>query len=477
MRHTKRLASLLLALAMVFALATTAFAAQEGPKDGGSITIDNAVVGQTYRVYQILYLESYDKKSGAYSYKANSAWEDWLETQTQYVSIDTQGYVTWVSGADAAAFAKAARAYAKANNIPSDSADVTATSKEVKFESLKLGYYLVDSTLGTLCSLNTTKPDVTIQEKNAEPTNVKTVEEDSNQNYGSVNDADIGQTVNFKSAITLPKGSENIVFHDKMSGGLTLNAGSIKVYDQEMNTELDAGNYTVDSSDLTDDCTFEISFDQTYLNGLTADSTTVYVKYTATVNENAVVGDDGNTNVSKVSYGDENNIKTTPDSTTTTYTWSFDVLKYANGNESKVLAGAQFVLLNSNKDKAAEIVNGKLTEWKNGSTSGTTLTTDSDGKITIAGLDAGTYYLRETAAPDGYNKLAGDVEVNITPTKTNAGTSMTLSPVTAKVENKSGSLLPSSGGMGTTIFYMLGGILVIGAAVLLITKKRMSVKK
>ena len=490
MKHMKKLASLLLALVMVFAMGTTAFAAQEGELTGGSITIDNAVKDQTYSIYQILYLESYDATSGAYAYKANSAWETWLKTQTSYVSIDAQGYVTWVATGDSATaeFAKLAQAYAKQQGMTSDPAAVTAASTTVSFTGLKLGYYLVDSTLGTLCSLDTTNPSVTIKEKNAEVTNVKEVEEDSTGDYGSVNDADIGQTVNFKSTITLPKGSENVVFHDEMSQGLSLNANSIKVYtDANMTTELTAGNYTVTTTGLSDGCTFEVSFDKTYLDGLTADTTTVYVKYSATVNDQAVVGNTGNPNKSKVSYGETGHTKTTPDSTTTTYTWSFDVLKYANGDKNKVLKDAQFVLLSKDKTKVATIVNGKLTGWVNVPAAGsdgniswpahTTLTTDTNGKITIAGLDADTYYLHETAAPAGYNKLANDVEVKIEPTTASDGKSMTLTPVTAEVENKSGTELPSTGGMGTTIFYVVGSILLIGAAILLITKKRMSAEK
>lgn len=493
MKHMKKLASLLLALVMVFAMGTTAFAAQEGEKDGGSITIDNAVVGQTYSVYQILYLESYDAATNAYSYKANSAWETWLKTQTSYVSIDAQGYVTWVATGDSATaeFAKLAQAYAKQQSMTSDPTAVTATSTTVSFTGLKLGYYLVDSTLGTLCSLDTTNPSVTIKEKNAEVTNVKEVEEDSTGDYGSVNDADIGQTVNFKSTITLPKGSENVVFHDEMSQGLSLNANSIKVYtDANMTTELTAGNYTVTTTGLSDGCTFEVSFAKTYLDGLTADTTTVYVKYSATVNDQAVVGNTGNPNKSKVSYGETGHTKTTPDSTTTTYTWSFDVLKYANGDKNKVLKDAQFVLLSKDKTKVATIVNGKLTGWATVPAAGsdgniswpvnTTLTTDANGKIAIAGLDADTYYLRETAAPAGYNKLADDVEVKIEPTKNTASdgsTTLSLTAVTAEIENKSGTELPSTGGMGTTIFYVVGSILLIGAAILLITKKRMSAEK
>lgn len=496
MRHAKKLASLLLALVMALSMSVTAFAAQEGELTGGSITINDAVEGQTYKVYQILYLESYSTDengtaTGAYAYKANSAWESWLKTQTAYVSIDSQGYVTWVENASPAEFAKLAQAYAKTYSINPDATADTVTTTTVKFENLKLGYYLVDTTLGTLCSLDTTNPNVVMEEKNEAPSNVKTVEEDSNHQYGNVNDADIGQTVNFKSTITLPKGSENVTFHDTMSAGLTLDASSIKVYtDAAMTTELAADNYDVTTTDLTDNCTFEVSFKQTYLDGLAADSTTVYVGYSATVNANAVVGGNGNPNESKVSYGDSTNTKTTPSSITKTYTWSFDVLKYGNGDETKVLENAQFVLLNNDKTKVATIVDGKLTGWADVPAAGTdgtitwpantALTTNAQGKIDIAGLDADTYYLREVKAPAGYNKLADDVTVTINPTEgtdADGNKTLTLTPVTAKVNNQSGSELPSTGGMGTTIFYVIGSILLIGAAVLLITKKRMSAEK
>ena len=130
-------------------------------------------------------------------------------------------------------------------------------------------------------------------------------------------------------------------------------------------------------------------------------------------------------------------------------------------------------------------MDGKLTGWVNvpqanedGSITwpqNTTLTTNAQGKIVIAGLDADTYYLREIAAPAGYNKLSADQEVKIEPTASDDGKTLTLTDVTAEVNNQSGTELPSTGGMGTTLFYVIGGILVVGAGVLLITKKRMSV--
>ena len=481
MSKTRKLVSLLLAVAMVFAM-TTALATQEGTLTGGSITINDAVPEQTYKAYQLLYLESYNKDAGAYAYKANSAWETWLKTQTTYLSFDAQGYVTWVENADAAAFAKLAQVEAAKMT-----ADATATApaaaegakySTVQFTGLKLGYYLVDTTLGTLCALDTTNPDVEMYEKNQAPTNVKTVEEDSTGNYGEKNDADIGQTVNFKSTITAQAGAENYVFYDTMSAGLTYTGVTgITLND----VAVDTNSYTVVTTGLTDGCTFEVRFMQAFCDTLKANDQIV-IRYTATLNENAVIAGAGNPNTSKVSYGDSSNTKTTPDSQTKTYTWDVDVLKYANGDETKVLKDAKFVLLNSAKSKVATIVSGKITGWVDIPAAGeggsitwpenTVLTTDAKGKIEIDGLDADTYYLREVEAPAGYNKLADDVSITITGATTNEQNELTYTTVVAKVNNQSGTELPSTGGIGTTIFYVLGGVLAVGAVALLIAKRR-----
>ena len=487
MKTIKRISCLLLALALMMALSVTAFA--EGEPETGSITINDAVVGQTYTIYQILDLESYNASVNAYAYKATTAWNTFINSDAikgTYVEVDAQGYVTWKTGADAAAFAKAAQKYAKDNSI-TNQGSVTATSTTVSFTGLDLGYYLVDSTLGTLCSLDTTNPDVEMQEKNEVPTNVKTVQEDSTGNYGEKNDADIGQTVNFKSTITAQAGAENYVFHDTMSTGLTYTGVTgITLND----ADVDASDYTVVATGLTDGCTFEVVFTQAFCDTLKANDQIV-ISYTATLNEKAVIAGDGNPNTSKVSYGDKGDEThspsgTTPPSTTTTYTWDVDVLKYANGDESKVLKDAQFVLLNSAKTKVATVDNGKLTGWVDVPVAGqdgaitwpanTVLTTGENGKIEIDGLDADTYYLREVKAPAGYNKLAADVEVIITGATTVEG-KLTYTTVVAKVNNQSGAELPSTGGIGTTIFYVLGSVLLVGAAVLLITKKRMSAQK
>ena len=473
MSNTRKLVSLLLAVVLTLGLAALGYA--EG--DNGSITINDAVVGQTYTIYQILDLESYNASANAYAYKATTAWNTFINSDAikgTYVEVDAQGYVTWKDGADAAAFAKAAQKYAKDNKI-ANQGTVTATTTKVSFTELDLGYYLVDTTLGTLCSLDTTNPNVVMEEKNEVPTNVKTVEEDSTGNYGEKNDADIGQTVNFRSTITAQAGAENYVFYDTMSAGLTYTG----VTGITLNgTTVDASNYTVVTEGLTDGCTFEVRFTQTFCDTLKANDQIV-ISYTATLNENAAIAGEGNANTSKLSYGDSSNTKYTPDSQTKTYTWDVDVFKYTmNGETEKALADAKFTLSKSN-DGSNPIAlvsegNNVYRVAKTGETGTVTeITTDATGKFTIKGLDADTYYLTETAAPAGYNKLAGPVTIVIGENGVVNATEAAPQGVNeVKVLNQSGTELPSTGGIGTTIFYVLGGVLAVGAVALLIAKRR-----
>ena len=225
-------------------------------------------------------------------------------------------------------------------------------------------------------------------------------------------------------------------------------------------------------------------------------ATTITITYSAELNENAEVGLEGNPNESKLSYGvaDSTTGKpsgTTPPSKTTTYTWDVDVFKYTNktteeGESAKTeevaLAGAKFTL-SKNSDGTNPIAlvsegNNVYRVAKTGETGTVTeITTDTTGTFTIQGLDADTYYLTETAAPAGYNKLADAVTIVIGENGVVNGTTEAPQGVDeVKVLNQSGTELPSTGGMGTTLFYVLGSVLVVGAVVLLVTRKRMSNK-
>ena len=367
MKHAKKLVSILLAMVMVLSMSTAVFAAKGTNDNSGSITINNAETGHTYNAYQILVLESYNTEAKAYSYKANPAWDGWLKEQTQYVSIDAQGYVTWVKDADAAAFAKAALAHAKEASInPVDTK--TAESTTVAFTGLNLGYYLVDTTLGTLCSLNTTTTDVEMYEKNEQPPVKKEVKEDSTGNWGDENTAEIGDVVEFRTTIGAKPGAEGYVLHDVMTEGLTLDPDSIEATGLTKGQDENNGDYHVVTTGLNDGCTFEVVFHQSYLDTITED-TDIVVTYSAVVNEKAVIYDGVNTNKTKLQFGEDNRDETTWDETKT-YTFKVDVVK--TDGDNKVLDGAQFKLYDAktggNEIALVEVSDGVYRLAKDGET-------------------------------------------------------------------------------------------------------------
>lgn len=495
MKRMKKLFALLLAVVMMMGLSVTAFAAKGTNDNSGKITINNAVVGQTYNIYQILVLESYDTEAGndgAYAYKAASAWESWLETQTTYVSVDEQGYVTWTGGEDdatVAAFAKAALAYAQelvdtnedgTPDTPRISATdlAQASGTTVEFTGLNLGYYLVDSSLGALCSLDTTDSEVVIAEKNETPEIDKEVVSDPD-----VNEPSVGDSVNFKITVTAQKGAQNYVVHDTMSDGLTFNNDVVVKVGVATLTAPD--DYTVlVSPDVTDGCAFEIHFTESYLNSI-SDTTDIVVTYSATINDKAVIGTDPATNSAELDYGDNSSVEI--DTETETYVYYFDLVK--TDAEDILIDGAQFKLYESEEGtEAIKFVNNDGTyrvAMKN-EISNPDLTTDtiivSGGKVRITGLGEGTYYLEETVAPDGYNKLTDRISVavnsnNSATVSDNEDGTYTYNAGGVQVENKAGSLLPSTGGMGTTLIYIAGAVLVIGAGVLLVVRRRMNAEQ
>ena len=375
----KRVVSTLLALVLVLALAGTAAAAGEG-----SITIDNAVNGKTYTIYRIFDLDSHNTDYTAINYKVSAKWAAFFAEGAEglnYVDIDELGYVTWKENASAADFAAKAIAFATANSIANDG-QKTADSSTVAFTGLELGYYLVQSDLGALCSLDTTMPDVEIQEKNSKPTAKKEVEEDSTGNYGDHNDADIGQKVNFRTTINVVDGDpKNYVLHDTMSAGLTFDPASVAVTIGERTLAKNT-DYTLVTSNLTDGCTFEVQFK----DGVLKPNDAVEVAYSAEVNEYAVIGGTGNDNKTQLKYGED---KGTEWDETHTYVWQFDVFKYAKKDKEEIpLAGAQFVLYKTVNDEKfyAQVANGKITGWTDDKEKATVFETPDNGKFVIAGL-------------------------------------------------------------------------------------------
>lgn len=490
----KKLMAALLAVAMVCAMAIPAFAAGgAGATTGeGKITIDNAVIGHTYKIYRILNLQ-YNDTAKSFRYEKNDKWGAFVEEQTAYLAVDSKtGVVTWANSDNAdngtaiKALAVAAGQYVKDKEDAGLTADDSkeATSNTVIFDNLPLGWYLVVSDLTTdaICSIDTTAKQVTIREKNGVPTVTKEVEYASGS-WGEGNDGNVGDTVNFQTTIYVTDGNPtNYVLHDKMSNGLAFQTGTISV---KKNGD-PFTDYTIETP--IDDCTFEIKFNENSLH--TNDK--VVVTYSATINSNAVVGTAGNENETWLKYG--NNGETTHGKTKT-YTWSFNIFKYFtdSNNDMRYLANVEFVLYRKNADDKAEYAkfdsNNKLSGWTEAESEAGKLKTNATSIVGVEGLDKGTYFLKEITTPDGFNGLTSDVEVQIDSscnTLNDATYTVQYKMVNeddftdtdeeekvVPIENKRGTVLPGTGGIGTTIFYVVGGGLMVAAAILLITKKRM----
>ena len=500
MKIIKKIAAIMLSVMKVLGMCSMVGAA-DGTK--GKITINNAISGQTYKIYKILTLESYDNADGKnlYSYKpADDKWDAFFRTGAgkDYVDINENGYVEWKAvvgetevqkNARAAELAQKALKYATDNTF-AVAGSVDAKGSTVIFNDLDLGYYLVDSSLGTLCGLTTTDYEVIIQEKNGVPTVDKKIKLDNESTYtnlGNKNSANLGDTVIFQTTINVQLGTNNYILHDEMDTNLTFGGihEVIPLVNGSEGTALTI--YCGLVTTIKDQCTFELQFTdkfyQEYADKINDGTLTkIYVRYMATVNENATI-DTAMKNTTYLTYSDKNTQSNKAD--TETYTYGIPVLKYTMTDRAKSgLAGAKFSLNADNNNAVGSILNFKNTgnEYRYTDeaieTTGTTtiLQSPANGDCNINGLKAGTYWLKETEAPKGYNQLAEPIKIII---EQNANGTKIIKNVKdesinrVEVLNKSGSLLPSTGGMGTTLFYIFGAILVIGSGVVLITKKRM----
>lgn len=507
MKLIKKIAAIMFAFMMVVSMSCnvkaddTTATTETGE---GKITINNAIPKQTYKLYRLLDLESYSanedgqKENGNYSYKPTSKWKTFLEgngIRDVYFTFEN-GYASWKKGANVEAFAKLAIDHANKENavIKAEKTEVAPAAIEgnntptVTFKNLPLGYYLVDSSVGTLCSLDTTNTDATIREKNGVPSVDKKVSSTETGNYDTSNTASIGDKVYFKTTITAQPGAQNYVLHDKMTEGLTFDQNSVKASlnknETKENKELTATDYSVVTSNLEDTdpkCTFHIEFTPKLCESLKADDT-ITVTYSATLNENAVIAGEGNKNGTWLKYGENNNLETTHP-TTTTKTFEMKVFKFYkdknDSNTEKGLADAKFTLSkNPNGTDPIKLIDKGSNTYrvakKDETNTITEVITPDNGRFTIQGLGAGTYYLTETKQPDGYNKLKNPVTVVIDNDGNVKVDGANADPV--KVLNKTGTVLPSTGGAGTTMIYLVGAVLVLGSGVVLATKRRVKNK-
>ena len=477
MKHARKLASLLLALVMVFALATTAFAAGTGTTSTtGTITVENPVEDQTYTAYKIFDVV-YDT-NGHYSYTIDRT-NEWYGTVSAYASDTTHGLkltrvnggntyvVTTVDGFSAPDFA----AKLKENVSGKAGRTLSVADGKATVTGLDLGYYFVTSSTGALCNLTTTNPTVTIHDKNDMPF----------EKVADKTNADVGQIVTYTITGKVPDstGFDTYIYtiEDTMSDGLTFNRDSLKVKVGNTDVTADTTKCKITYDGTTAPNTFKVSI--IVKNCTVGDP--IEVTYNATVNEKAIAKVSNNEATLTYSNNPTDSTKTTttPPEIVKVYTSKIVIDKFESGSEATKLPNAKFVLYK--KVTAGEKTSifyykwndtAKKVEWVENMAEATVVTTDNKGEATFNGLADGTYYLVETEAPAGYNPLTEPVEVKVAGNSTDT----TKLSVTAKVENKTGTTLPSTGGMGTTIFYVLGSALVLGAVVLLVTKKRMSTK-
>lgn len=358
--------------------------------------------------------------------------------------------------------------------------DQTTVSGDYKAKNPALLQVTNDNSLDIIEKTDVPKVDKTIQEK------------------GEAAEGNIGDTFTFVLTATMPSTFEGyetykVIFHDTLSKGLTYNNDA----------QVDVNGFTVTTGSSENGGTeITVTCDNVLAQGVKPNDT-ITVTYTATLNQDAVIGSAGNPNEVHLEYSNNpshgsDSTGKTPKDEVIVFTYELDVNK--TDEQGTKLANAKFVLLNSDKTKVATVENGKLTGWVDVPNKEnqedwnvkSILTSNENGEFSIAGLNSGTYYLQEIQAPAGYNLLKTPIQVVIKATITNTEDKQSLDKLTITVDNgqekdgvvstgvvemtvknQSGLTLPETGGMGTTAFYVLGGVLVAAAVVLLVTKRRM----
>ena len=551
-KNFNKIASLVLAAAMVAATPGMVFA--------HTITVENSAndtATHTYAAYQIF---KGDLSDGKLSNVVWGSGIDQAKLGTAAKDIASALSISEADAVDAVKVSEALSGKADDSDVAQNFADAisealgtttSGTPKSNTIEGLDDGYYFVEDTteLSTVQSAKTrfilqvVGGNLTVKAKANVPTSMKKVDENNNDvkdqvdsrisdvtltdKYNDVADYSIGDTIPYELVGTLPDNYDKYEtytyeFTDTMSDGLTY-LNDARVYlDSEAYDITD--HFTITPTGETAGATLVIT--EKDAKGLKDIKTVnkdskIIVKYTAKLNNNAKVGLPGNPNTMTLKFsnnpnkGGEGDTGTTPEDKNIVFTYGLDVNKYFDAvDAAKKLDGAKFVVLNSENKVLKVAEDGKIT-WVTApdvstltvnsdavvsayTKAGATVLTSTDGKISVRGLDEGTYTAKEIQAPNGYN-LASDTEIQIEATTANvqnwdgsAATALTEFKYTvanethtqdgnevaidgvaqADVIDKTGSTLPSTGGMGTTILYVAGAILVIAGAAVLVIKKR-----
>ena len=520
------------AIATVFGLAATTVATANAA-DGATLTVSTAdakFVGKTVNAYKMFSATvGGEGANKAVSYTLTDTWKPFFMDSTASglngatdanVNDKANEYVSELAGDNLVAFATKASNWAQtqAKNITADktatvSAGATNGNYTATFTGLDYGYYVVavpGATLAntsgqyaTLVSVDSTNVNANI--KGSLPTVDKKVQ--VNGNGADTADAKIGDTLTFTLTSTIPDMSAydtyTFNFKDTLSKGLTFERVTSVTVDGVAAPLTVGTDYTVTTPTASDN-TLTVAMND-FKNKQQANAgKKITVTYTATLNENAVVGGAGNTNSAKIQYSNDPSTNGTGESEPSkvrVFTYGFTVDKYTGDkydNAATRLAGAEFTLAlkNGTAISFVQVAAGSATAnavyrvAKAGETSTTTtITTPANGKVVFQGLENGEYTLTETKAPAGYNKLASAIgvkvngsndgtdttnaTVNITYNNDNNDTTydQTASNGVIPVQNKSGAILPGTGGMGTIAFTVIG-VLVIALGVAWTLKRK-----
>lgn len=487
---TKRVIAIMCIFMMVISMVTVV----EAVDTNGKVTVTNVKPGETYKIFKILTLESFDETKGAYSYIRNGdSWDGFINSSAakKYIETNNDGYVTFKDDQKneigARNFGLLAMEYAKNNKIlPTETAKASnETNAKVVFENLQLGYYLVETSAGTACSIDTTHPEVEIRDKHASPSVSKLVANGGTiSNNKKRNSMNRGDNVFFETIINVKPHVTNYCLHDYMDSYLKYNSvlkDGIAYYSNEKDESLKRKslkkyNDYVSTTNTNDGCNFHLTFTDSFYKKYQDDIdsgklTQIYIKYLVILSDDAPI-DTPLVNTSYLTYGENSR---TEESKTQTFTYSIPIFKYTGYN--KALAGAKFILSkdsNPTEDNALKFVQSGSNFDYNSKNGNVTLTSYSDGKINIKGIQADTYYLKEIEAPNGYNLIRTPIKIVVTSDTDGKGVVKVDNDVVDQVNvlNNYGSLLPSTGGMGTTLIYAIGCILVLSSGVVLFLKRR-----
>ena len=513
MKALKKSLALLLALMLTLALGTTVFAAETY-----TITIENKLAGHTYEAYQIFAgdLTEQDGKKVL----SNIVWGSGITEAGKTALGDAADKAKTITTSEqAAAFAKEVAPY-----LTNPTTSGAQAGDKYTISGLAAGYYLVkdkDNTLDTKDDFYTVYimevvGDVTAQPKGDKPELKKEIKHNEKGTWEVVGDNQIGDTVEFRTVTTIPDTTGyteyDYIIHDTMSDGLTSNvksAADVKILVNDAGDALSTDYYTVTANGNSFDLKIDVL--KAIKDGKMQSKDSLYTYYSGVLNEDAKVYDEGKQdNEAYLEYSNNPNDTTGKGQTekSKVYDWTFKMSVNKVDEAEKPLTGAKFVLSKTGTLKVADMAcNDKgeptvttdligLVKVSDGvyriatekDTAGTVVYAMEAGNPVIKGLDDNTdYYLYETKAPAGYNLLDDPVQFKITAEYTTDGSALLENYPTVKVGeaeastnlstnviNKEGSVLPSTGGMGTTLFYILGGLLAVGAGVVLVTKKRMS---